>query len=127
MAIAVPGDMPRGLAIFFLGELLVEVPPPAPGKSGLLGVELLAAPAPPASSDGNTLLACSQSVQPSRQTSESALTRPSPIHLRITSPRAGPYCPPEGGRTYQVAVGFSAIGSAGAAGAVGMAAASIAG
>jgi hypothetical protein len=32
-----------------------------------------------------------QSGQPSRHSSESALTRPSAIHFRITSPAAGPY------------------------------------
>jgi hypothetical protein len=41
-------------------------------------------------SEGKTSVALSQSVQPSRQTSESDVTRPSVIHFRITSPRAGP-------------------------------------
>src|SRR5262245_13153569 len=69
-----------------------------------------------ATSDGKSAPASRQSVQPSRQTSESLLMRPSAIHLRITSPRAGPYCPPLGGRTYHTAFGASAIGSAGVAG-----------
>ena len=53
------------------------------------------------------------SRQPSRQTSESALTRPSLSQVRINSPAAGPNCPPDGGRTYQIISGASAIGSAG--------------
>ena len=60
---------------------------------------------------GNSLPAFCQSVHPSRHTSESLLTRPSDSHLRMTSPRAGPYWPPVGGRTYQIAAGASAIGS----------------
>src|SRR5690349_1178353 len=60
---------------------------------------------------GKSLPAFCQSVQPSRQTSESLLTRPSESHLRIMSPRAGPYCPPVGGRTYQMAAGASVMGS----------------
>jgi hypothetical protein len=67
-----------------------------------------------APSDGNTCEAVRQSSQPSRQTSESELARPSVIHLRIMSPRAGPYCPPDGGRTYQIACGASSMGSTGA-------------
>lgn len=63
-----------------------------------------------------------QSAQPSRHTSESALTRPSAIHLRMISPLAGPNWPPEGGRTYQTELGASAIGSGGALGAAGTAA-----
>ena len=62
---------------------------------------------------GNTLPASCQSRQPSRQTSESALTRPSVSQVRIRSPEAGPNCPPDGGRTYQIISGASAIGSAG--------------
>src|SRR5262249_9561237 len=68
---------------------------------------------------GENFPAGCQSVQPSRPTSESLLTRPSSSHLRITSPLAGPYCPPLGGRTYQIAAGASAIGSAEAAAAAG--------
>jgi hypothetical protein len=64
-------------------------------------------------SEGNTGPAVFQSGQPSRHTSESALTRPSAIHLRIISPLAGPNCPPEGGRTYHTEFGASAIGSEG--------------
>lgn len=79
-------------------------------------------------SDGNKGPAVFQSGQPSRHTSESALTRPSPIHLRMMSPLAGPNCPPEGGRTYQTALGASAIGSANRAAApVGAAAGAAAG
>src|SRR5262245_29866732 len=63
------------------------------------------------SSDGKSLPADCQSVHPSRHTSESLLTRPSTIHCRMMSPRAGPYWPPLGGRTYQMAVGASPIGS----------------
>src|SRR6188768_123403 len=66
---------------------------------------------PAACNVGNSLPAFCQSVQPSRQTSESLLTRPSEIHFRMMSPLAGPYWPPVGGRTYQMAVGASAIGS----------------
>src|SRR6187431_1495136 len=70
----------------------------------------------PAPSCGKIVDAFFQSPQPSRQTSESAVTRPSPIHLRIVSPGAGPNCPPEGGRTYQTAFGASAMGSCGIGG-----------
>jgi len=60
---------------------------------------------------GSTELADFQSVQPSRHTSESVPTRPSVIQRRMISPRAGPYCPPADGRTYQTASGASEIGS----------------
>src|SRR5437867_11980130 len=77
--------------------------------TGVAGSEAAAVPA--ACSTGKSLPAFCQSVQPSRQTSESLLTRPSEIHLRMMSPRAGPYWPPLGGRTYQMAAGASEIGS----------------
>lgn len=67
----------------------------------------------PRVSDGKMGPADFQSAHPSRQTSESALTRPSEIHLRMISPLAGPNWPPDGGRTYQTEFGDSAIGSAG--------------
>src|SRR5262245_17857889 len=67
--------------------------------------------APAVCSVGKSLPAFCQSVHPSRHTSESLLTRPSEIHLRMMSPRAGPYWPPVGGRTYQMADGASAMGS----------------
>ena len=65
--------------------------------------------APP--SEGNTTTAFFQSVQPSRHTIESAPTRRWVSHCRMMSPAAGPNCPPEAGRTYQMAAGDSAIGS----------------
>ncbi len=69
---------------------------------------------------GNTLPAACQSRQPSRQTSESAATRPSASQVRMTSGAAGPNCPPDAGRTYQTDCPPSAIGSGlGAAEAVG--------
>src|SRR2546430_14782552 len=79
--------------------------------AGVAGSE---AAVPAACSTGKSLPAFCQSVQPSRQTSESLLTRPSAIHRRVISPRAGPYWPPLGGRTYQMAAGASAIGSSSA-------------
>src|SRR4051795_5660804 len=69
---------------------------------------------PAACRTGKSLPAFCQSVQPSRQTSESLLTRPSAIHLRMISPRAGPYWPPVGGRTYQMAPGAAEMGSSAA-------------
>lgn len=56
---------------------------------------------------GKTSAASFQSRHPSRQTCESGVTRPSASHARITSRSAGPYCPPDGGRTYQTASGAS--------------------
>ena len=60
---------------------------------------------------GKTVPASCQSRQPSRHTSESALTRPSLSQVFMSSPAAGPNCPPDGGRTYQIISGASAIGS----------------
>src|SRR5436309_9823153 len=80
--------------------------------AGVVGSE---AAVPAACSTGNSLPAFCQSVHPSRQTSEWLLTRPSAIHLRMMSPRAGPYWPPLGGRTYQIAAGASKMGSCAAA------------
>jgi len=60
---------------------------------------------------GKTSAASSQSRQPSRQTSESALTRPSEIHVRMISALAGPNCPPEAGRTYHTTSPASVSGS----------------
>src|SRR6476619_4443004 len=77
--------------------------------AGIAGA--VAADAPGDWRAGKSLAAVCQSVQPSRQTSESLLTRPSEIHFRMMSPRAGPYWPPVGGRTYQIAVGAAAIGA----------------
>src|SRR6185295_16424210 len=86
-------------------------------RAGLAAMGIAAAAAPTggplaAWRLGKSCPAVCQSVQPSRHTSESLLTRPSESHFRITSPLAGPYCPPLGGRTYQMAAGASAIGSA---------------
>ena len=55
--------------------------------------------------------ASSHSGQSSRHTSVSALTRPSVSQRCMTSPEAGPYCPPLGGLTYHTAAGASLIGS----------------
>ena len=60
---------------------------------------------------GNSGPASCQSAHPSRQTSESADTRPSATQRRTTSPRAGPYWPPAGGRTYQTDSGDPSTGS----------------
>src|SRR5690606_16956335 len=71
---------------------------------------------------GNTLAARRQSVQSCRQTSESGATRRSANHCRNTSPVAGPYgvwLP--AGITYHCIWGDSAIGSATAAAATGIA------
>src|SRR5262245_24516245 len=78
---------------------------PEPVELGTAGPETTATGAAADCKLGKNLPAACQSVQPSRQTSESLLTRPSSSHFRITSPLAGPYWPPLGGRTYQMAVG----------------------
>ena len=49
--------------------------------------------------------ASSHSGQSSRHTSVSALTRPSVSQRCMTSPAAGPNCPPLGGLTYHTAAG----------------------
>ena len=72
---------------------------------------------------GNVAAADRQSGQPARHTSELPPTRPSLIQARIMSPEAGPNWPPDEGRTYQTALGASAIGSLVAADAVAAAAA----
>src|SRR4051794_32916527 len=87
------------------------------GRIGRRGVSTTTGAIPPTAGDfpsmsGNVFNAERQSGHPSRHTRLSLVTRPSPIHLRITSPRAGPYWPPAGGRTYQIASGASAMGSA---------------
>ena len=52
---------------------------------------------------GSTCLALRQSSHPSRHNIAVSATRPSLIHWPRVGPSAGPYCPPLGGRTYQVA------------------------
>src|SRR4051794_12643758 len=79
--------------------------------------------APADCKSGKSWPALRQSAQPSRHTSESLLTRPSESHFRMISPLAGPYWPPVGGRTYQIAAGASAIGSAAPTGGAAIAAA----
>src|SRR5688572_8948500 len=88
-----------------------DVAGPASATAGRLATGAGATGLGAGASEGKIFAALRQSGHPSRQTKESALTRPSAIHLRITSPAAGPYCPPAGGRTYHTAWGASAIGS----------------